>query len=332
MTILKKPKRGKTMEFKKVIVVGSGVMGPQIALSFAMGGVNAALFDIDPKALETGKQAIEGAVSLLISEAMIHDSEKTIIERISFFTDLKDAASNADLAIEAISENPAVKEKIYRELDSLLPPEIIIGSNTSSLPVPEMYPDIRPGRLIIIHYFNPPHIMPLVEIVRGEKTPEEAIDRLRAFYKKVGKYIVVLNKFLPGFLVNRVQLAVMREVLYILEAGLCDPQEIDKAFKCCSALRGVVHGPFEHMDMVGLDTVEAASNVVFPLLANNTDVPKTISDLVKKGKIGYKADGGFYNYPEETKEEHRLRRDRALIGELKLFWELTSRGDIVIKE
>ena len=319
------------MELKKAITIGSGVMGPQIALSFAIGGVNAALFDIDPGVIEIGKKSIEEAVSLLISEAMIHESEKVITERISFFTDLEEAASGADLAIEAVSENPAVKEKVYRELDSLLPPETIIGSNTSTLPIPEMYPDIRPGRLIIIHYFNPPHIMPLVEIVRSDKTPEGEIDKLRAFYKKVGKYVGVLKKFLPGFLVNRVQLAVMREVLYILEAGLCDPKEIDKAFKCCSALRGVVHGPFEHMDMVGLDTVEAASNVVFSLLANNTDVPKTISGLVKGGKIGYKADSGFYDYPKETKDEHRLKRDRALIKELKLFRELASRGDIEIE-
>jgi 3-hydroxybutyryl-CoA dehydrogenase len=321
------------MEFKKALVIGSGVMGPGIALGFALGGVSTTVTDVDKDALHRGKKTIEEALALFVSQKMMEkDTVGDILGKIQFSSDLAPAAENADLVIEAVSENPAVKESIYRELDDVLPPDVIIGSNTSSLPIPEMYPDIRPGRLIIIHYFNPPHIMPLVEIVRAKTTPDDAIERLRGFYRRVGKYVVVLNKFLPGFLINRIQVAVMREVLFLLGEGLADPDEIDTAFKCCSALRGVVHGPFEHMDMIGLDTVESASRVVFPLLANNTDVPKVISDLVGEGRIGYKGSGGFYPYPDETKDEHRLRRDRALLEELKLFRALNASGDIMIKE
>jgi len=321
------------MTFNKVLVVGSGVMGPGIALSFAQGGVNVAITDTDKDALAEGKKTIEEGLELFVDQGFIESTNvPAVMDRIEFFHDLKRAADGADLVVEAVSENPEIKEAIYRELDTLLAPEAIIGSNTSSLPVPQMYPDIRPGRLIILHYFNPAHIMPLVEIVKTPDTPDDVIGSLRSFYAGIGKYVVVLNKFLPGFLVNRIQVAVMREALYLLEQGLAEPEEMDTAFKCCSALRGVVHGPLEHMDMVGLDTIAAASNVIFPLISNETETPAILTEKVNAGKIGYKGNGGFYPYPKDAKEEHRKKRDRALIEELKLFRNLVSRGDIRINE
>ena len=321
------------MTFNKVLVVGSGVMGPGIALSFAQGGVNVAISDTDKNALAEGEKTIEEGLKLFVDQGFIESADvPAVMGRIEFSHDLKQAADSADLAVEAVSENPEIKEAVYRELDSILSPEAVIGSNTSSLPVPQMYPDIRPGRLIILHYFNPAHIMPLVEIVKTPDTPTDVISALRSFYARIGKYVVVLNKFLPGFLVNRIQVAVMREALYLLEQGLAEPEEMDTAFKCCSALRGVVHGPLEHMDMVGLDTISAASTVIFPLISNETETPAILTEMVNAGKLGFKGDGGFYPYPENTKEEHRKRRDRALIEELKLFRSLVSRGDIMIKE
>jgi len=321
------------MAFNKALVVGSGVMGPGIALSFAQGGVDVAITDTNKDALASGKRTIEEGLELFVDQGFVESGEvSAIMGRIEFSTDLKKAADGADLAVEAVSENPEIKEAIYRELDALLPADTVIGSNTSSLPVPQMYPDIRPGRLIILHYFNPAHIMPLVEIVKTPDTPAEVIGELRSFYASIGKYVVVLNKFLPGFLVNRIQVAVMREALYLLEQGLAEPEEMDTAFKCCSALRGVVHGPLEHMDMIGLDTIAAASGVIFPLISNETETPAILTEKVGEGKLGFKGDGGFYSYPEDTKEEHRRKRDRALIEELKLFRILVSRGDIKIRK
>jgi 3-hydroxyacyl-CoA dehydrogenase len=321
------------MTFNKVLVVGSGVMGPGIALSFAQGGVDVALSDTNPHTLDEGKKTIQEGLELFVEQGFVAPGDvPAIMGRIEFTTDLKGAADGADLAVEAVSEDPQIKEAVYRELDALLPPETVIGSNTSSFPVPQMYPDIRPGRLIILHYFNPAHIMPLVEIVTTPDTPPEVISALRSFYASIGKYVVVLKKFLPGFLVNRIQVAVMREALYLLEQGLVEPEEMDTAFKCCSALRGVVHGPVEHMDMVGLDTIAAASGVIFPLISNETETPAILTEKVSAGKIGFKGHGGFYPYPKGAKEEHRKKRDRALIEELKLFRSLVSRGDIKITE
>ncbi|MBN1882112.1 MAG: 3-hydroxyacyl-CoA dehydrogenase family protein [Deltaproteobacteria bacterium] len=321
------------MTFNKVLVVGSGVMGPGIALSFAQGGVDVALTDTDTHALSEGKRTIEEALELFEQQGFVDPADvPDVMKRIEFSRDLQSAAVGADLAVEAVTENPEIKEAVFRELDTLLSPEAVIGSNTSSFPVPQMYPDIRPGRLIIMHYFNPAHIMPLVEIVKTPDTPDDVISALRSFYAKIGKYVVVLNKFLPGFLVNRIQVAVMREALYLLEQGLAEPEEMDTAFKCCSALRGVVHGPLEHMDMVGLDTIAAASGVIFPLISNETQAPAILTEKVNAGKLGFKGDGGFYSYPEHIKEEHRKKRDRALLDELKLFRALVSRGDIMIRE
>ena len=315
------------MEIKKAAVLGSGVMGPGIALGFAMGGVKANLMDVDSKALERGLSYVDQILDLFIQKDMVKAADKERIKsRISTTTQLEEGVAGCNLIIEAVTENPEVKKKALESLDRILPPGVVIGSNTSTFPVPEMFPHIRPGDLIIIHYFNPPHIMPLVEIVRSKGTSDDAIDSLRTFYRSIGKYVIVLNKFMPGFLVNRMQIGIMRELFYLYEMGIADADEIDTAFKCCSALRGVVNGPFEHLDMIGLDTVKMATTFLFPGLSNMTTVPKTIDKLVGEGKLGFKSGEGFYKYPPEEKDAIRLRRDTALLEEAKLFQKLVREG------
>lgn len=320
------------MEIKKAAVLGSGVMGPGIALSFALGGVEVSLIDLDPRALEKGLEYINQTLDLFAQKNVIQPSEKERVKkRIATTMDLKKGVEACNLIIEAVTENPEVKKKALHDLDQILPPDAVIGSNTSSYPVPEMFPDIRPGKLIIIHYFNPPHIMPLVEIVKSKDTPEEVVSTLRNFYRSIGKFVIVLNKFMPGFLVNRMQIGMMRELFYLLELGVADVEEIDTAFKCCSALRGVVSGPFEHLDMIGLDTVKMATTFLFPGLSNMTQVPDTIGKMVSAGKLGFKSGEGFYQYPPDEKETIRLRRDVALLEEVKLFKKLVQEGKIRVK-
>ncbi len=234
--------------------------------------------------------------------------------------------------IEAVTENPEVKKKALQALDAALPPHAVIGSNTSSYPVPEMFPEIRPGNLIIIHYFNPPHIIPLVEIVKAQGTSADVVAALRQFYRGIGKIVIVLNKFMPGFLVNRMQIGMMRELFHLYESGVADVEEMDTAFKCCSALRGVVSGPFEHLDMIGLDTVKMATTFLFPGLSNMSGAPETIEKMVAAGKLGFKSGEGFYRYAPAEKDAIRLRRDTALLEEARLFRRLVDEGQIRISE
>ncbi len=320
------------MEIKKAAVLGSGVMGPGIALSFALGGVEASLIDLDPRALEKGLEYIDQTLDLFAQKNVIQPSEKERFKkRIATTMDLKKGVEACNLIIEAVTENPEVKRKALHDLDKMIPPDAVIGSNTSSYPIPEMFPEVRPGRLIIIHYFNPPHIMPLVEMVKSKDTPDDVVSTLRNFYHSIGKFIIVLNKFMPGFLVNRMQIGMMRELFYMLELGVADVREMDTAFKCCSALRGVVSGPFEHLDMVGLDTVKMAATFLFPGLSNMTGVPDTIEKMVSAGKLGFKSGEGFYQYPPEEREAIRHRRDVALLDEVRLFRQLVQEGKIRLK-
>jgi 3-hydroxyacyl-CoA dehydrogenase len=320
------------MEIKRAAVLGSGVMGPGIALSFAIGGVEVSLIDLDAQALKKGWTYIDQSLDLFVQKKVIPLSEKEgIRKRIDTTTDLNKGVQACHLVIEAVTENPEVKRKALLDLDQSLSPDAVIGSNTSSYPVPEMFPDIRPGKLIIIHYFNPPHIMPLVEMVKSKDTPENVVTTLRDFYRSLGKYVIVLNKFMPGFLVNRMQIGMMRELFYLLELGAADVSEIDTAFKCCSALRGVVSGPFEHLDMVGLDTVKMAATFLFPGLSNMTQVPDTIEKMVSGGRLGFKSGEGFYQYPLDEREAIRLRRDVALLEEVQLFKKLVQEGKIRVK-
>jgi len=320
------------MQIKKAAVLGSGVMGPGIALGFAIGGVKTNLMDVDSKALERGLSYVDQSLDLFIQKGMVKATDKKRIKsRISSTNNLDEGVDGCNLIIEAVTENPEVKKKALESLDRILPPGVVIGSNTSTFPVPEMFPDIRPGDLIIIHYFNPPHIMPLVEIVRSKGTSDEVIDSLRKFYRSIGKYVIVLNKFMPGFLVNRMQIGIMRELFYLYEMGIADADEIDTAFKCCSALRGIVNGPFEHLDMIGLDTVKMASAFLFPGLSNMATVPKTIDKMLGEGKLGFKSGEGFYKYPPHEKDAIRLRRDTALLEEAKLFHKLVKEGQIRVR-
>ena len=320
------------MQIKKAAVLGSGVMGPGIALGFAMGGVQANLMDVDSKALERGLSYVDQSLDLFIRKGMVKAADKKRIKsRISSTNNLDEGVDGCNLIIEAVTENPEVKKKALESLDRILPPGVVIGSNTSTFPVPEMFPNIRPGDLIIIHYFNPPHIMPLVEIVRSKRTSDEVIDSLRKFYRSIGKYVIVLKKFMPGFLVNRMQIGIMRELFYLYEMGIADADEIDTAFKCCSALRGIVNGPFEHLDMIGLDTVKMATAFLFPGLSNMATVPKTIDKMVGEGKLGFKSGEGFYKYPPHEKDAIRLRRDTALLEEAKLFHKLVKEGQIRVR-
>jgi len=320
------------MQIEKATVLGSGMMGPGIALGFAMGGVKVNLMDVDSNALMEGLNYVDQSLDLFIQKDMVKAKDKQEIKaRISTTTKLEKGVEGCNLIIEAVTENPEIKKKALEELDRVLPPGVVIGSNTSTFPVPEMFPNIRPGSLIIIHYFNPPHIIPLVEIVRSKGTSDEVIDSLRKFYRSIGKFVLVLNKFMPGFLVNRMQIGIMRELFYLYEMGIAEVDEIDTAFKCCSALRGVVNGPFEHLDMIGLDTVKMATAFLFPGLSNMATVPKTIDKMVEGGKLGFKSGEGFYRYPPEEKDAIRLRRDTALLEEAKLFKKLVQEGQIRVR-
>ena len=199
---------------------------------------------------------------------------------------------------------------------------MIIASNTSSLTVTNMAADMRtPERLIGLHYFNPAHIIPAVEIHRGDRTDQAAVDVTMALMNRVGKKPVLVRKEVPGFIINRLTGAMEREIDYLLDEGIVTPEDLDIAVKASYGFRLACLGPMEAEDMIGLDTSARASGNIFPKLSNATDPSPGILEKVERGELGIKSGKGWYDYSGRTRESVLDANNRRLLRQLKLFTE-----------
>lgn len=301
-----------------VVVIGSGVMGPGIAQVFLMGGHRVIMNDIKMEALAAGTKEIRNSLSLMASKGITDKDVDTLMSNFQTMTSIEEAVKDADLVVEAIPEVIAIKQKVYEDLDRFCPKDTVIVSNTSALPLPEIFPHFRPGNFFVAHFMNPPQIIPLVEIVKNDKTDPEKVAWLRAELEKCGKKPIVINQFIKGFLINRMQTAMAREALYLYEKGLVSLEDLDTANTACIGFKSAWQGTVETMDYIGLDTCAFAYNVIFPDLCNDTTVPAIIGQKVQEGKLGLKTGEGFFKYPEDS-EEVSMQRQAGLLEQLKLF-------------
>lgn len=303
----------------KIAVIGSGVMGPGIALTWMLGGYRAALADLNIKALEAGVDRIIKSISLMNEKNIVNKDAGRLLPLLSTTTSLEQAVEGAGLVIECVAERPDVKEELYNRLDRICPKDTVIVSNTSALPLPDMFPAFRPDRFFICHYFNPPEIIPLVELVRNVRTDGGAVDCLKKMLKECGKEPIVLTAYKPGFLVNRLQVAMMREAFHLVNSGIVQPEDIDTAIRSCIGFKSVWQGLFETMDYIGLDTVALACSVIFRDLSNDTDIPEVVAQKVREGNLGVKSGKGFFSYIGEEGEEILKRRQNLLLEQLSLW-------------
>ncbi len=236
-----------------------------------------------------------------------------MLHRIQTTTKIEDAGKHADFVIEAISEDEAAKKELFRTLDTICPPGAILASNTSYLDIFKFVETTRPDKVLITHWFAPPHIVPLVEIVRGPETSQETVDRVKALLIDVGKTPLVISKFLPGFIANRLQSALTQEVLHLLDNGYATPEEIDAAAKAGFGLRIPILGLVKRMDYAGLDLAQKIlSNAAYEPPPRRTR-SMTMDQLVSRGKLGVKTGGGYYEYGDRSAEEIMKERDVKLI-------------------
>ncbi len=303
----------------KVAVIGAGVMGPGIAQIWLMGGHEVVLTDLVQKALEAGKESIYDSLQTMRSMDIIEKEASQYMSSFEITTTLEQAVKNAKLVIEVVPERMDIKKQLYEDLNKLCDKDAIIVSNTSSLPLPEMFPDFRPGKFFVAHFFNPPHIIPLVELVRNDKTDTEAVEWLKKELELCGKTPIVVNGFIKGFLVNRMQLAMTREALYLLDQGVVSAEDLDKTSMAAVGFKSAWQGMFNTMDFVGLDTVAFVNNIIFPDLCNDTTTPKIVTDKVREGKLGIKTGEGFYKYDQGKGEEVTRKRQTVLLEQLKLW-------------
>jgi 3-hydroxybutyryl-CoA dehydrogenase len=290
-------------DMQRIAVIGAGLMGHGIALELAAHGYDVMLQDRDQAALARARESMaEGLARLAEIGRITLDIAETAPSRIAMGTDARAAVADADLVIEAVSEDLDLKRSLFRDLDAWAPPRAILASNSSSF-MPSLLAAAtrRPDRVLVAHYFNPPHLLPLVELVRGEQTSDATMATMRSLYEGIGKRPAVVQREAPGFVGNRLQMALLREALAIVEAGIATPEDVDTIIKSSFGRRLAVAGVFEVFEAAGWDLTLAVADQIFPAIDRSTEPPQSLRDKVARGELGLKAGKGFYTWtPEEA--------------------------------
>ena len=251
---------------KRVTIIGAGFMGHGIGQEFARGGYNVVLHDIDEKRLDSAKKRIKENLTELSRWNVFQEAEiDPIMDRIQTSTSFDKAVDNSDLVVEAVFENLELKQKIFRDLDRICPQHTILASNTSTL-MPSSLASVttRQDRVLVTHFYNPPYLMPLVEVARCELTSDTTVKTIFDLLVSIGKSPVIIHKEILGFIATRLQIALFREAFHIVERGVATPQDVDMAVKNSFGRRLPVAGPFEMCEFNdGWDQIEDISNYVY---------------------------------------------------------------------
>ena len=304
---------------RRILVVGAGTMGHSIALVFAQGGYEVDLVDVKEDALHKGLGMIDSNLQTL-KEAKLIDSSaiSRILSRIHVSTTL-DVGEKSDLVVEAISEDRKAKKDLFYALDQICPKKTILTSNTSYLNIFGFLRTSRPEKTLIAHWYAPPHLIPLVDVVRGPKTSKETVETVKTLLLKLGKRPVMMRKFIPGYIVNRLQRAMAREIFHLLDGGYASPEEIDLAVKSSLGIRIPVVGVVQRYDFAGLDLALTFERNPSIHLVSTDHRPKTLINLVNKGYLGVKSGRGFYDYSSRAVSEVLRDRDIKLIEFMKFL-------------
>jgi 3-hydroxybutyryl-CoA dehydrogenase len=305
-----------TNDLQRLLVIGTGQMGPGIALSAARGGTRVTLYGRSEASLARGLETYRANLAALRQYEIVDDEEAARAEaNIAGTTDLEAAAAAADWVIESIAEDLAVKHELFARLDALCPPGTILASNTSGLRATDIGKATRrPERVLTAHFWNPPHLMELVEVVPGEVNDPAVSERVMAALAAWGNKVPVLvRKDILGQIGNRMQHALLREVIYLLEQGVADAETLDIVLKKSFGLRSPVIGQLESNDLVGLQTVLAIQRYLGPVLYNGPEPSPLLERLVAEGNLGAATGKGLRDWSTLDPNEVRQRRQTYLL-------------------
>jgi 3-hydroxybutyryl-CoA dehydrogenase len=309
-------------EVKQIAVAGAGLMGHGIAQSFAQKGYSVTLFDLHDSILERALSQIRSNVETFVEVGLEKkENIEGVLSHIRVSSHLQEAVKKAHLVIEAAPEDLTLKRNLFEELEKYCFEDAILASNTSTLPISEIGKKVkRKERLVITHWFNPPHIIPVVEVVPGETTSIEVTKTTIGLLKKIGKKPIKILKEIPGFLINRIQTAMLREIISLLELGVATAEDIDAGVKGSFGIRLAVLGPLQTMDMGGLDLMYKGMKYLYPLIDRSVDVQRIFGEKIERNELGLKTGRGFFQY--EQKEASALsrqskERDKQLLCLLK---------------
>lgn len=307
------------MKFETAAVIGTGMMGPGIAVTLALGGLRPAILSRTEEGAARGLEKARAQVQLLAENGLASaERAQSALAALSASARLDDAVAAADLVVESAPENMAFKQDLFAHMDAIAKPGAVLASNTSGLSITAVASRCaRPERVLTTHFWNPPHLMPLVEIVKGERTSDEVASAVRSLLAACGKVPVVVKKDRPGQLGNRLQHAMWREAVNIVAEGIADAEDVDLAAKAGFGLRLPVYGIFEHADAVGLGMVFDIMDYISRDLYNEPGAPPYLRELIDAGRCGAKCGEGFYDWSKKDLKQVLDRRDRFVLEFLR---------------
>jgi 3-hydroxybutyryl-CoA dehydrogenase len=304
----------------KVAIIGSGLMGRGIGLAFAIGGHDVVLVDLNLEVLNKSLEQAKSTLSMLEHEGLTIEPTDKISSRISLEPSIEEAATKSNFIVEAVFENLEVKRDTFRKLDSVSSVETILASNTSSLPITQIASAaIHQERVVGAHFWNPPHLMPAVEVVYGEKTNDSTVSKTVEILRGIGKKPAVVRKDIAGQIGIRILYSMIREATHLVESGVASPEDIDTVVKEALGTRLEVIGPLELADLSGVDLVNNVAKGLYKTLDHSIEPQKIVKDMVARGETGIKSGKGFYDWKNGTRsvDEVLRKRDSHLIKILK---------------
>jgi 3-hydroxybutyryl-CoA dehydrogenase len=302
-----------------VVIAGSGMMGSGIAAVSALAGEKTIMLDVDADRAKSGIELAKEHIKERLDNGLTSQQQADCAnDLLSYDCNLEEAMARATLVIEAVYEDLGLKQEIFEKIDSMLPKEIPIASNTSGLRITDISSRaIYTERTLTAHFWFPAHLVPLVEVVMGDKTDENVAIMVKERLTDWGKAPVLVRKDLPGQLANRILQAVIREAVNIVEMGLATPEDVDTAVKMGMGIRFPAWGPLEHVDGVGVDLCCSVQDSVLPVISSRHDASPLFRELVEKGELGYKTKKGFYDWTKKDMESLAKKRNEFIIHALK---------------
>ena len=313
---------------QRAAVIGGGTMGHSFANNFASHGIEVRLYEPFDEVRNTVIDRIRTELEIMVEENYFPAEKiQETLSRITLFKDLEPAVRDCDLILEALPEDLELKQDLFAQLDRLCPPEVLIASNTSSLKLADLtahLPDARKAKVLITHGYNPPHLIPIIELSFYGNMSQEDYEQVEEFFVRCEKVPVKVLKDVTGMVANRLLHAQAREAFYLIDQGIASAEDVDRAIMAGPCFRNATTGMLECADMGGLDIWCAAEHNFFPDLADNKKPSETMQRLVDQGDFGIKTGKGFYRYPEETRAAALDAFNRRLIRQLAVsrsYWK-----------
>lgn len=306
----------------KIAVVGAGTMGRSIAQFFAMNGHHVNLFTRSEKTMNDALAQIKNDLGTMVANDMYKEADVPgAIANLHPTHELEEAVKDVDMVIEAVSEEPDIKKDMFSKIDKLVGPDVVLATNTSTLNIYEIVEVSHPERVLITHFFVPAYIMPLMEMPRGPETSDEVANKVEELVRSHGKRVAKLKVPCPGFILNRMTFAIMREAAYMVEQGWTTPEDIDEAIVSTFGVRYTFEGPFGLGDFCGIDIFAHLLDILSPTFSNATEAPKLLRDMIAEGKTGLKGASGDGFYHHDDVAAARRERDAKIMKSIKFVNE-----------